>query len=92
MARIIEPTSKLDSLRVLDEVGVPAPSYATVKRYLPAFAADDWREWIAADCAEQAGLGPASLVLYDVSVRREALVVRVGVRDPHRGACRSTVP
>lgn len=36
LARIIEPTSKLDSLRVLEEVGVASPSYATVKRRLPA--------------------------------------------------------
>jgi hypothetical protein len=35
LARIIEPTSKLDSLRVLAEAGVEAPSYATLKRRLP---------------------------------------------------------
>jgi hypothetical protein len=34
LARIIEPTSKLDALRVLDETGVAAPSYATLKRRL----------------------------------------------------------
>jgi hypothetical protein len=28
LARIIEPTSKLDSLRVVEETGVSAPSYA----------------------------------------------------------------
>ena len=38
LARIIEPTSKLDSLRVIDEAGADAPSYATLKRRLPAFA------------------------------------------------------
>ena len=37
-ARIIEPTSKLDSLRVLAETGVLPPSYATIKRRLPVFA------------------------------------------------------
>lgn len=41
LARIIEPTSKLDSLRVLDEVGAPAPSYATVKRRLRRYATAD---------------------------------------------------
>jgi hypothetical protein len=36
LARIIEPTSKVDSLRVLAETGVdPLPSYATLKRRLP---------------------------------------------------------
>ena len=36
LARIIEPASKLDSLRVLEEAGMAPPSYATVKRRLPA--------------------------------------------------------
>ncbi len=34
LAHIIEPTSKLDSLRVLAETGVDPVSYATVKRAL----------------------------------------------------------
>lgn len=78
LARIIEPTSKLDSLRVLDEVGIAPASYATVKRRLPVFAKESWRHALAAACAAHAGLGRASLVLYDVSVRHEALVVRAG--------------
>jgi len=44
MARIIEPSSKLDSLRVLDEAGVTPPSYRTLKRRLPAYAEEKWRE------------------------------------------------
>ena len=35
LARIIEPTSKLDSARVLSEAGVGSASYATLKRRLP---------------------------------------------------------
>jgi hypothetical protein len=38
LARIIEPVSKLDSLRVLEEAGVAPASYRTVKRRLPAVA------------------------------------------------------
>lgn len=38
LARIIEPTSKLDSLRVLAEAGIDAPSYRTVKRRLRVYA------------------------------------------------------
>ena len=38
LARIIEPTSKIDAERVLSEVGVEAASYATVKRRLPGYA------------------------------------------------------
>jgi hypothetical protein len=37
-ARIIEPTSKPDSLRVLDETGAAGPSYPTLNRRLPVFA------------------------------------------------------
>jgi hypothetical protein len=66
-ARVIEPVSKLDSLRVLEEAGVAAPSYATVKRRLPAYAEDAWRQRLSEACAAHARLGPASLVLYDVS-------------------------
>ena len=38
LARIIEPVSKLDSLRVVEEAGVTAASYRTLKRRLPAYA------------------------------------------------------
>jgi hypothetical protein len=67
LARIIEPVSKLDSMRVLEEAGVAPVSYATLKRRLPAYAKDAWRRKLSAACAEHARLGPASLVLYDVS-------------------------
>jgi Transposase DDE domain len=66
-SRIIEPTSKLDSLRVLAEVGVAAPPYRTLTRRLPQYADDSWRASLARACAAHARLGPASLVLYDVS-------------------------
>ena len=67
LARIIEPVSKLDSLRVLEEAGLAGPSYATLKRRLPVYAKQAWRQKISAACAAHAGLGRASLVLYDVS-------------------------
>ncbi len=67
LARIIEPVSKLDSLRVLEEAGVAAVSYRTVLRRLPAYAKETWRQRISAACAAHARLGPATLVLYDVS-------------------------
>jgi hypothetical protein len=46
LARMIEPTSKLDSLRVLQEAGVTAASCRTVKRRLPAYAKEEWRQWL----------------------------------------------
>ena len=67
LARIIEATSKLDALRVLDEAGVPAPSYRTVTRRLPLCSKQSWRKSLSVACAAHAALGPASLVLYDVS-------------------------
>jgi hypothetical protein len=38
LAGIIEPASEQDSLRVLEEAGVPAPSYPTLNRRLPVWA------------------------------------------------------
>jgi Transposase DDE domain len=83
LARIIEPTSKVDSLRVLDEVGVdPVPSYATLKRRLPVWAGEEFRRKLAAACAAHAQLGPASLVLYDVSTLYFETDTGDGFREP----------
>jgi hypothetical protein len=67
LARIIEPVSKLDSLRVLEEAGAAVTSYRTLLRRLPVYAQDSWRQGLSAACAAHARLGAASLVLYDVS-------------------------
>jgi hypothetical protein len=42
-------------------------SYVTLRRRLPVYAKDSWRRKLSAACAAHAGLGPASLVLCDVS-------------------------
>jgi hypothetical protein len=44
LARIIEPTSKLDSVRVFEEADGSPPSYATLKRRLPVYARPSWRQ------------------------------------------------
>ena len=67
LARIIEPTSKADSLRVLAETGIEAVTYRTLTRRLPGYAKDTFRAALSAACTGHAGLGPASLVLYDVT-------------------------
>jgi hypothetical protein len=82
LARIIEPTSKLDSLRVLEEVGVSPASYATLKRRLPTFAKDSWRQKLASACAARTRLGPGSLVLYDVSTLYFETDAGDGFREP----------
>ena len=82
LARIIEPSSKLDSLRVLEEAGVAAASYRTLKRRLPEYARDEWRQKLSAACAAHALLGPASLVLYDVSTLYFETDAGDGFREP----------
>lgn len=82
LARIIEPTSKQDSLRVLEETGVAPPSYPTVNRRLPVYAEPSWRGQLAAACARRAALGPASLVLYDVSTLYFETDRADGFREP----------
>jgi hypothetical protein len=54
LARIIEPTSKLDSAPVLEEAGISAPSYRALLRPLPAYAKQAWRQRLAAACARHA--------------------------------------
>jgi len=81
-ARIIEPVSKLDSLRVLEEAGVVPASYPTVNRRLRVYAKDAWRQQISAACAAHARLGPASLVLFDVSTLYFETDAGDGFREP----------
>ncbi|MFY1636378.1 IS1634 family transposase [Solwaraspora sp. WMMB335] len=103
LARIIEPTSKLDSVRVLDEAGAWAPSYATIKRRLRVYAGGDsasdaavpagaetaagaaggpWRARLARACAEHVRLGPATLLLYDVTTLYFEADEGDGFREP----------
>jgi hypothetical protein len=82
LARIIEPTSKLDSLRVLGEIGATPPAYRTLQRRLGGYAKPEWRRKFAAACAANAGLGPASLVLYDVSTLYFETDAGDGFREP----------
>ena len=82
LARVIEPTSKLDSIRVLTEVGIAAPSYPTIKRRLPVYATPGWRDALASACAAHVGLGPATLVLYDVTTLYFETDEGDGFREP----------
>ena len=63
LARVIEPVSKLDTIRVLEEIGILAPSYRTIAWRLPGYASDEWRQRLAQACAAHVGLGPATLVI-----------------------------
>ncbi|WP_420866127.1 IS1634 family transposase, partial [Mycobacterium alsense] len=82
LARIIEPTSKVDSLRVLAEAGIEPVDYRTVTRRLPLIAKPAVRQALSATCAAHAGLGPSSLVLYDVSTLYFETDTGDGFREP----------
>jgi hypothetical protein len=82
LARIIEPTSKADSLRVLAEVGVAAVSYPTLNRHLRGYAVKEFRRKLAAACAAHAALGPTSLVMFDVSTLYFETDAGDGFREP----------
>jgi hypothetical protein len=82
LASIIEPTSKLDSARVLEETGISAPSYRTLPRRLPIYAKESWRQKLAAACGGHAGLGPASLVLTTCPRCISSPMPGMGFREP----------
>ena len=70
LARLVEPTSKLDSLRVIAELGLVPVHLSTVKRCLKRCADKGYRDKIAQACfqhvwSEQGG--DVSLLLYDVT-------------------------
>jgi hypothetical protein len=79
---LVDPTSKLDSIRVLAELGIGPPRYRTISRRLPVYATDAWCQALAAACAAHVGLGPATLVLYDVTTSYFETDRGDGFREP----------
>lgn len=68
LARIVEPTSKLAAVGVLQEIGVVAPHRNTFTAALRRCIAKDYRATLATACRQHsARSGAASLVLYDVT-------------------------
>jgi Transposase DDE domain len=68
IARIVEPTSKADSGRVLADLGVKAVSYRTIQRHLVQMGPGRYRDLIAERCFGYASdCGGLSLLLYDVT-------------------------
>ena len=67
-ARLIEPTSMLDSSRVLSDIGIQPVHRSTMKRCLARIQQRDYRGQIATHCFKHAWTsGDISLVLYDVT-------------------------
>jgi hypothetical protein len=68
LARVVEPTSKADSLRVLDDLGIAHASLRTMFRSLHRAQDRDYRGTLATACfAHAVGAGDLSLCLYDVT-------------------------
>lgn len=68
VARVVEPTSLLDTGRVLSDLGVAPASYATMKRTLSRVKTGKYREKVATACfAHALSSGDVSLCLYDVT-------------------------
>ncbi len=68
LARIIEPTSKADSVRVLTEIGIAPASLRTLFRSLRRAQASDYRGRLASACfAHAAAAGDLSLVMFDAT-------------------------
>lgn len=81
VARIVEPTSKLDSLRVLAELGVSGYSKNRLYRCLQRVVAHDYRGRLAT-CCLAAAAGPLSVVLYDVTTLYFEVQEEDGYRKP----------
>ena len=67
IARIVEPTSKLDSLRVLAELGVTGLSKNQLYRCLGRVITQDYRSTITNQCFAHTLTKEISLILYDVT-------------------------
>ncbi|MDY5139617.1 IS1634 family transposase, partial [Actinotignum timonense] len=68
LARIVEPASKADTIRILDELGVEHASLRTIFTTLRRCADKDYRSQLAQACFQHATKsGDLSLVLYDVT-------------------------
>ena len=91
LARIVEPTSKAEVVRVLDEIGAPAVSLRTLFRSLARSQARDYRGQLATAAWAHSvrTSGTAALVLYDVTTLHfergdEDELRKVGMSKEHR--------
>lgn len=68
LARVVEPTSKADTVRVLGELGVADPGLRTIWRTLARRVEGDWRgKFATAAYTHATRHGQLMLVLYDVT-------------------------
>lgn len=90
LARVIEPTSKVDTIRVLSELGLSSPSLRTIWRTLAKSIEQDWRSGFAkAAYAHVTKASTLTVVLYDVTTlyfeaEREDELRKVGMSKERR--------
>lgn len=82
IARIVEPTSKLDSLRVLSDLGVEGISKDRLYRCLDRVIKKDYRTQVAKLCFARARTNGMSLLLYDVTTLYFEVVQEDDFRKP----------
>lgn len=67
LARIIEPVSKLDTIRVIEELGLSSPSHSAILRSLKRSIDENYRATLERCCFKAASPASLSLLLYDVT-------------------------
>jgi len=67
VARLVEPTSKLDSLRVLTDLGIDGVDEDKLYRCLKRVVANNYRDKLTKLCFARASRDGMTLVLYDVT-------------------------
>jgi hypothetical protein len=87
IARLVEPVSKLDSIRVLAELGIDSISKDMLYRCLKQVIKKDYRDIISTKCYAHATAKGISLVLYDVTtlyfeIQKEDEYRKSGLRQP----------
>ena len=80
--RLIEPTSKLDTIRVLVKPASRLRGAARSSAGYSTYATAQSRRGLEAACADHVGLGPATLVLYDVTTLYFETDQADGFREP----------
>lgn len=80
IARIIEPASKLDTIRILENLGLKAPSNSGIHRSLNQAADNNYRDKFSAACVTFRGTAHLTPVLYDVTT----LFFQVEQEDEYR--------
>lgn len=80
IARIIEPASKLDTIRILSNLGLEAPSNSGIHRCLNKTVQGAYREALSDACVTYRGVENLTLVLYDVTT----LYFQVEKEDDYR--------